>query len=223
MKIFATGEERRIDELRLKFGSHVLSGREEENAAALNNYNVIFDLNADEKFSALDQYASLENTLLVVCAVKKSLSRMIGETKKQLKFHLTGMNLLPTFINRGRSEVSFANEKDRKVFDDFALEMKADYLEVEDRTGMVTPRVICMIINEACYSLQEGVASMTDIDKAMKLGTNYPFGPFEWSDRIGVKEVYETLEAIWNETQDKRYEICPLLKTKYLEQDTFYH
>ena len=223
MKIFATGEERRIEELRLKFGSGVLSGREEENAAALNNYDVIFDLNADEKLSALDQYASLENKLVVVCAVKKSLSQMMHEAKKQLKFHLTGMNLLPTFINRDRSEVSFRKEKDRKAFDDFAGEMKADYLEVEDRTGMVTPRVICMIINEACYSLQEGVASMTDIDKAMKLGTNYPFGPFEWSDRIGVKEVYETLNAIWSETKDKRYEICPLLKTKYLEQDTFYH
>ena len=63
---------------------------------------------------------------------------------------------------------------------------------------------------------------MTDIDKGMKLGTNYPFGPFEWADRIGVKDVYETLEAIWNETKDRRYEICPLLKTKYLKQETFY-
>jgi 3-hydroxybutyryl-CoA dehydrogenase len=223
VQIFATGEERRIEELKLKFGSQVISNRGEENAASLNDYDVIIDLNADEKFSALDFYASLENKLVVVCAVKKSLSPKMSESKKQLKFHLTGMNLLPTFINRNRAEVSFPNEKDRKAFGDFALEMKTDYLEVEDRTGMVTPRVICMIINEACYSLQEGVASMSDIDKAMKLGTNYPFGPFEWADRIGVKDLYETLEAIWNETQDKRYEICPLLKMKYLEHETFYH
>ena len=223
MKIFATGEERRIEELKLKFGSQVFSNRGEENVSALNDYDVIIDVNADEKFGALDFYALLENKLVVVCAVKKSLSCMMREAKKQLKFHLTGMNLLPTFINRDKSEVTFPNEKDRKAFDDFALQFKFDYLEVGDHPGMVTPRVICMIINEACYSLTEGVASMTDIDKAMKLGTNYPFGPFEWVDRIGVKEVYETLEAIWKETQDKRYEICPLLKMKYLEQDTFYH
>lgn len=223
VKIFASGEERRIAELKLKFGNQVFSNRHEENTSALNDYDVIIDLNADEKFSALDFYAPLENKLVIVCAVKKSLSRMVREAKQKFNFQLTGMNLLPTFINRDKSEVSFPDEKARKAFDDFALEMKADYLEVEDRTGMVTPRVICMIINEACYSLHEGVASMTDIDKAMKLGTNYPFGPFEWSDRIGVKEVYETLEAIWNETQDKRYEICPLLKTKYQERETFYH
>jgi 3-hydroxybutyryl-CoA dehydrogenase len=49
------------------------------------------------------------------------------------------------------------------------------YIQVEDRVGMVTPRVIFMIINEACCTLQEGTASMKDIDTSMKLGTNYPF------------------------------------------------
>ena len=83
---------------------------------------------------------------------------------------------------------------------------------VDDRVGLVTPRVICMIINEAYYTLEEGTASRTDIDLAMKLGTNYPLGPFEWSQKIGIKHVYELLEAVYKDTGDERYKICPLLK-----------
>jgi 3-hydroxybutyryl-CoA dehydrogenase len=78
-----------------------------------------------------------------------------------------------------------------------------------------------MIINEACYTVQEGTATIADIDTAMKLGTNYPFGPFEWANKIGVKHVYETLLAVYTDTNDERYKICPLLKTKYLRNENF--
>lgn len=73
-----------------------------------------------------------------------------------------------------------------------------------------------MIINEAYYTVQEGTASRLDIDQAMKLGTNYPYGPFEWCQRIGIKHVYELLEAVYEDTHDERYKICSLLKREYL-------
>jgi len=73
-----------------------------------------------------------------------------------------------------------------------------------------------MIINEAYYAVLEGTATREDVDLAMKLGLNYPFGPFEWSNRIGVKHVYELLEAVYEDTRDERYKICPLLKKEYL-------
>ena len=69
-----------------------------------------------------------------------------------------------------------------------------------------------MIINEAYFAIEEDVASRTDIDLAMKLGTNYPFGPFEWSQRIGIKNVYQLLKAVFESTQDERYKICSLLE-----------
>ena len=103
-----------------------------------------------------------------------------------------------------------------------AKSMGVQYLPVEDRVGMVKPRVIFMIINEACYTLQEGTASIEDIDTSMKLGTNYPYGPFEWCDKIGITAVFETLAALYEDTKDERYKICPLLKTKYLRNETFY-
>jgi 3-hydroxybutyryl-CoA dehydrogenase len=96
-----------------------------------------------------------------------------------------------------------------------------EYLLVEDRVGLVTPRIVCMIINEACYTLQEGTATVRDIDLGMKLGTNYPLGPFEWANKIGAKNVYETLQAVYEDTKDERYKICPLLKTRYMKNEAF--
>jgi 3-hydroxybutyryl-CoA dehydrogenase len=87
---------------------------------------------------------------------------------------------------------------------------------VESRVGMVTPRIICMIINEAYFTVQEGTASKEDIDLGMKLGTAYPKGPFEWCAQIGVINVYEVLNALYQDTRDERYKICPKLKTEYL-------
>jgi len=94
--------------------------------------------------------------------------------------------------------------------------MNWDFKWVESRVGLVTPRVVFMIINEAYYTLQEGTASKEDIDAGMKLGTNYPYGPFEWAEKAGIQNVYETLHALYEDTREERYKICPLLKTAYL-------
>ena len=87
---------------------------------------------------------------------------------------------------------------------------------------MVSPRIICMIINEAALTLEDGTADMKDIDLGMKLGTNYPQGPLEWADQIGINHVYETLEALYQQSGDERYIIFALLKEKFQEQKTFY-
>ncbi|MEI7803413.1 MAG: 3-hydroxyacyl-CoA dehydrogenase family protein, partial [Bacteroidota bacterium] len=72
------------------------------------------------------------------------------------------------------------------------------------------------------FTMEEGTASKEDIDSGMKFGTAYPVGPLEWADKIGVKNIYETLLAIQTETNDSRYKICPLLKTMFLEKQKFY-
>jgi len=90
---------------------------------------------------------------------------------------------------------------------------------VNSRVGFVTPRIVCMIINEAFYTVQEGTASREDVDQAMKLGTNYPKGPFEWCREAGIKSVYRLLEAMYEDTREERYKICPLLKTEFLRSN----
>ena len=78
-----------------------------------------------------------------------------------------------------------------------------------DLPGFVAPRVVCMIINEAYLALEEGVSTKAEIDTAMKLGTAYPFGPFEWAEKIGIKKVAGLLQRL--ALEDKRYQPAPLL------------
>jgi len=75
--------------------------------------------------------------------------------------------------------------------------------------GFISPRVIAMIINEAWFALEEKVSSKEDIDTAMKLGTNYPFGPFEWGNLIGISNVYALLKRL--EQINPIYAPAPLL------------
>jgi len=65
-----------------------------------------------------------------------------------------------------------------------------------DAPGFVTPRVIAMIINEAFHALSEGVSTPEEINTAMKLGTNYPMGPFEWAGQVGLAPVVALLEQL---------------------------
>jgi 3-hydroxybutyryl-CoA dehydrogenase len=80
---------------------------------------------------------------------------------------------------------------------------------VPDVPGFIAPRVVTMIINEAYFALAENVSTKTEIDLAMKLGTNYPFGPFEWAEKIGLKNIAELLGTL--SRVNKRYEPAPLL------------
>ena len=70
-----------------------------------------------------------------------------------------------------------------------------------------------MIINEAYYALGENVSIREDIDIAMKLGTNYPYGPFEWTKLIGLKNIYTLLLEMSRE--NKRYLPAPAMKEEW--------
>ena len=81
---------------------------------------------------------------------------------------------------------------------------------VPDVPGMIAARVIAMIVNEAYYGLGDEISTKKDIDTAMKLGTNYPFGPFEWSEKIGLKKIYALLKKLAE--KDNRYAVAPALE-----------
>lgn len=99
--------------------------------------------------------------------------------------------------------------------DEIEAFLKAQGFETErvgDFSGLVLRRVLFMIINEAAYALWEGIATREDIDLAMKLGTNYPMGPLEWADAIGLDRVYNGLKSLHEEYGDDRYRPCPLIR-----------
>lgn len=225
MKILVTGEKERAEELRQRLSGvkdlelDYTDGDDDEDYA---EYDAIFDLNFDDDVSALELYAPLKEKPVFVSAVKTSLNEAVYATGSKVKCRLFGINSLPTFLSQSKWEVSIYRKFETPELEKLMKYLQLDYLPVEDRVGMVKPRVIFMVINEACYTLQEGTATIEDIDMGMKLGTNYPYGPFEWCDKIGVTQVFETLAALYEDTKDERYKICPLLKTKYLRNETFY-
>ena len=214
MQIIVIGEDRLFEELKLKLGNshdyrHVIAGEVIDEPVET---DLAVDFTVDESpenlASLLDKVRA---RVYLVNVIKSSLAEnsfYLGE----LPANVIGFNGLPGFINTPVWEVSGVQEGMALLEGVVGIEFR----QVDDRVGMVTPRVICMIINEAFYTLQEGTASREDIDLGMKLGTGYPYGPFEWSERIGLNHVYELLEAMWEDTHDERYKICPLLKKEYI-------
>ena len=83
---------------------------------------------------------------------------------------------------------------------------------VEDRVGLVQMRILVTLINEAAFAVMEGVASPTDIDQAMQLGTGYPKGLLAWADEIGIPIVTLVLDGLYHEYRQERYRPCVLLK-----------
>jgi 3-hydroxybutyryl-CoA dehydrogenase len=89
------------------------------------------------------------------------------------------------------------------------LALGRSFVVVKDVPGLVAPRVLANIVNEACYLLGDGVASPGDVDTAMKLGTNYPLGPVEWARKIGPEKIHRLLTRLSED--DARYLPHPLL------------
>jgi 3-hydroxybutyryl-CoA dehydrogenase len=122
------------------------------------------------------------------------------------------MNGWKGFLKRSMAEVSVEDplirESANSAFS--LLGKKTEW--VEDIPGFVSARVVSMIINEAYFALEENVSTRKEIDIAMKLGTNYPYGPFEWCEMIGKKNVHDLLVLLSN--TNSRYRPAGLLVTE---------
>ena len=219
MNILVIGEQVNLQECRQKFGDkHQYSWVEEHRDAEkfLQSNDLVFDFIVDEEPHQFEIYCD-RSTKVFLNTCKISLGELVHLVGSSVNSKIFGFNGLPTFLDRDVLEVSLWNPEDESELKKTCADLKTNFLLVDDRVGLVTPRVICMIINEAYYTVQEGTATREDVDLAMKLGTNYPYGPFEWCRRIGIKHVYELIEALYDDTQDERYKICPLLKKEYLK------
>lgn len=216
MNIAVKGSAEQTEELNELLSSAGLKAFRFESSENIRNASpdIIFDLNFDSDPSLLDEYINTPDTcLLLLGSVKIQLESILPET---LWRRTAGINALPGFINRSALEYCTADEK----FPHEKLK-ELGWKELNrcaSRVGLVSPRVVFMIINEAFFTVQEGTASREDIDLGMKLGTAYPMGPFEWCEKAGIENVYETLSALYEDTRDERYKICSLLKTEYLRK-----
>ncbi len=219
MKILARGTGIQLDELGPRLKGHSADYFEPNVPIAqlpLEDYDVVFDMLLEDQAFLLSTYAGLQGKVVVGGAVKRNLASMAASISQPMLCHLIGMNAHPTFINRDKIEISVFNQSSKPVMENILSNLDWDCQWVADRVGMVSPRLVYAVINEGFFTSQEGTASPDEIDEAMKLGVNYPQGPFEWLSKIGVRYVYETLEALQADTHDGRYKPCPQLKSLYL-------
>lgn len=210
MDIIVTGERQRWEAFRdaRSTGSHHVL-YEPELQPLKGGADLVIDLSLDERPENLLVYALQPNLPVLGCLVKTPSAAWENYTS------LYACNWLPGFIGMPRLEVGLSQNADSEKLKAVMEELGWEYDTVKASAGLVTPRTIAMIINEAYFTAEEGTASREDIDISMKLGTNYPFGPFEWCSRIGIRNVYEVLRAVHTETGNERYRICAALEKEY--------
>lgn len=177
-------------------------------------YDLVIDCSFDSNPSERWPYLSQINTQhFLLGSILTELSLWNWGSDERTRW---GFCNIPGFINR--SHLEYSAPQGNPMPSEWVLSLGYEAaIEVQDRVGLASPRVIAMIINEAYYTVQEGTATREDIDMGMKLGTAYPLGPFEWTKKIGVHTVYTLLNQVYHDTQDERYKICNLLKTEAMQ------
>lgn len=141
-------------------------------------------------------------------------------TTKSLPAQAIRINSWPGMIERPLIEITAGNENALNEARRILKMLKWDFEITPDLPGFISARVLAEIINEAYFTLEAGTSTKAEIDTAMKLGTNYPYGPFEWCKIIGIRNVYELLQEIL--ITDNRYTLCSALKSELNGPDPEY-
>lgn len=135
-------------------------------------------------------------------------------TTEALPDNYIRINAWNSFLERSVMEVVPA--KNKIAFEPILSSLGWNHQIAPDVPGMIAARVIAMIINEAYFAWGDEVSSKEDIDTAMKLGTNYPHGPFEWCTIIGIQPIHQLLQQLAKE--DDRYTPAPALTAEALSK-----
>ena len=133
----------------------------------------------------------------------------VAFTTADMKLNCIRVNGWPGNLRSEVWEIAGArNSLTEELQKDLAVTLKW----VDDVPGFVSARIIAMVINEAYMTNEEKISSRNDIDIAMKTGTNYPYGPFEWARAIGTNNIMQLLERL--SIEDVRYRPALSLKNE---------
>jgi 3-hydroxybutyryl-CoA dehydrogenase len=171
------------------------------------------DLNVKtDVFKALDHIASPQ-TILATNTSSISITKLGAVTQRPDKvIGMHFMNPVPVMklveVIRGIATSDKTYEKVRALTE----KLGKTALDCNDSPGFVSNRVLMPMINEAIFTLHEGVASRESIDGIMKLGMNHPMGPLQLADFIGLDVCLAILNVLYDGLGDPKYRACPLLK-----------
>jgi 3-hydroxybutyryl-CoA dehydrogenase len=158
-----------------------------------------------------------EDALLATNTSSISITRLAASTDRPERFMgVHFMNPVPVMelveLVRG-----IATDDDTfEAMRDFADSLGKKIAHAEDYPAFIVNRILLPMINEAVYTLYEGVGSVESIDKAMKLGANHPMGPLQLADFIGLDTCLSIMQVLYDGLADSKYRPCPLL-VKYVE------
>lgn len=148
-------------------------------------------------------FACLAQTALETASALPHPSQMVGFSGLALYQGRDVLELCPTLHTD-----PFTFKKASHFLEQLGWQVYA----VQDSAGLILPRVLACLVNEAASALMEGVASAEDIDTAMQLGTNYPQGPLAWADAVGLDVILGILENLHTVYREDRYRPMPLLQ-----------
>jgi 3-hydroxybutyryl-CoA dehydrogenase len=165
-----------------------------------------------ELFSALDRITPPE-AILASNTSSISITRLGAATSRPDKvIGMHFMNPVPVMklveVIRGLATSDETYERVRSLSE----KLGKTALDCNDSPGFVSNRVLLPMINEAIFTLQEGVATRESIDGIMKLGMNHPMGPLQLADFIGLDVCLAILNVLYDGLGDPKYRACPLLK-----------
>jgi len=170
-----------------------------QNVTQWNDYTDIDGYFNMEDNSWIENYSGFKKPVLINSVAQTLQSQHHGQ-------HVVRINGWNGFLERNNWEIAGDLQSGHV---DILNALKKEYTSLPDEPGFIAPRILAMIINEAYFAKEQQVSTESEIDVAMKLGTNYPKGPFEWKEEIGIHNISALLEAL--SASDKRYHPSSLL------------